>query len=180
MLTITINEDEFFDDAKQEFVTVNGMTLTLEHSLVSLSRWESKWELPFLSAKQLTDEQTLDYVRMMVIDPPPEFSEIKDIPQKELTKVIDYISSKQTATFFNEPEQKRGTEKIITSEQIYSWMVQLQIPFSCENWHLNRLTTLIKILQIQNSPKKKVPFNEQAARNRELNAQRLKALQTKG
>lgn len=180
MLKLRVRGIEYFDDATQTFMTPNSWTVLLEHSLVSLSRWESKWEQPFLDNKGLTDEQTVDYIRMMVVEGDFSPERFGELTADEIKEVTDYIASKQTATWFSEFPGVPQKKQVITAELIYSWMVSLGIPFECETWHLNRLITLIRIIQIQNSPKKKVPFNDLAEKQRQLNAKRREELKTRG
>jgi hypothetical protein len=176
-LKITIAED--FDEAENEFVPVDPAVLWLRHSLVSVSKWESKWETPFLGSDSKTNEQVLDYVRMMFSgDAFPEHL-IQHFKEDDYNTIKDYINSKQTATWFRE-ESHPDSGEIVTSELIYYWMIALGIPFECQDWHLNRLLTLIKVCNIKNSPKKKMSQQEVASRNRSLNEQRRKELGTSG
>lgn len=170
---------ESFDEAKSEFVSGDGVIIELEHSLVSLSKWESKWEIPFLSTDSKNDEQVLDYIRMMFSG--AEFPEhlMELLSPKNITDINDYINAKMTATWFSEEKQPPSNE-IVTSELIYYWMITLGVPFECQYWHLNRLLTLIKVCNAKNAPKKKMSQREMAMRNRSLNEQRRKELGTKG
>lgn len=180
MLTITIPGNEFFDEETSEFVTLGDVTLELEHSLVSLSKWESKFEKPFLGKGQKTDEETLAYVKMMILT--------KDYPEDALSRLTEenaqaiqkYIHSQQTATTF--PHKPGGTpsRETITSELIYFWMINYNIPIECEKWHVNRLITLIQVCNVKNSKPKKMSKSELAARNRELNARRRNDLGSRG
>lgn len=178
MLKITILGDEFYDEKERLFLTKNDVVLELEHSLVSLSKWESIWEKPFLSRETKSTEETISYVRAMVLtdDFPPEvFSRMSPENFADINK---YIDSKMTATWFNEKAQR--SQEIITAEVIYYWMISLNIPFECQDWHLNRLFSLIRVCNQKNTPPKKLSRSELAARNRELNAQRKAQLHTKG
>lgn len=184
MLEITVPRMEFFDNDLQEFIIYEEVTLELEHSLVSLSKWESKWEIPFLGDKEKTDGQTIDYIRCMTISPdvPPET--YNHLTSEIVNKVNEYIASSQTATWFDEAKnQPKGNKETITAELIYYWMIALTIPFECQNWHLNRLLTLVKVCNIKNEPTKggrKMSRSEQAARNRALNEKRRAEMKTKG
>lgn len=179
MLRITVPGFEGYDEIKEEFVDVKSMVLILEHSLVSLSKWESKWCKPFLSDSDKTVEETLDYIRCMTITqnvPPEIYFRIDD---SIIKTVNDYIGSPMTATVINNRNGKKSRE-IITSELIYYWMIALNVPFECQKWHLNRLLTLINVCNIKNKPAKKMGRREILTRNAELNAIRRKALNSSG
>lgn len=182
MLTVRIPKVEYFDEAKQEFLYTEAVTLELEHSLVSLSKWESKWEKPFLDSQEKTTEQTIDYVRCMNLTPDVPDDVFENLSSKSIDRINGYIHAAMTATWFNEPKKGPASREIITSEVIYYWMVALTIPFECQHWHLNRLLTLIKVCNHKNQPEKskKMSKSELAARNRELNAQRRAQMKTAG
>ena len=179
MLEITIPERELYDEKVEEFVVEPKVELVLEHSLVSLSKWESKWEVSFLNNKEHTTEQTMDYIRCMNLTSGVPDSVFERLDEESFDKINNYISAKMTATWFS--DQKKGNSReVITSELIYYWMISLTIPFECQYWHLNRLLTLIRVCNEKNQPAKKVPRKEAAARNRELNRQRRAAMNTSG
>lgn len=180
MLRITIPGDEYFDDEKQEFVTRNDVRLDLEHSLVSLSKWESTWEKPFLGKDAKTDEETLGYVIAMSSDPNISPETLSRLSTENIKQINDYIDAKMTATWFNDAPSKGPAQEIITAELVYYWMITLQIPMECQHWHLNRLFTLIKVFNKKNSPAKKMTKQQLAERNRQLNAERKARLNTKG
>ena len=180
MLRITIPSAELWDSSKEEFVYTKEQTLTLEHSLVSLSKWESKWCTPFLSKQKKTVEETIDYIRCMTITQNVDREIYNYLTNENIRQVNDYIDSPMTATWFsNEPEKKSNSEQI-TSEIIYYWMITLNIPFECQKWHLNRLLTLIKVCDRKNAPPKKMSMAETISRQRQLNAERKKKFNTKG
>lgn len=180
MLTIVVPGNEFFDEEKQEFVTGEGFTLTLEHSLLSLSKWEMKFEKPLLQTLDKTPEELLSYVECMIIDPdfPPGVS--SRLSQENVDAVGEYINAKRSATWFSELQPATRSSEVITSELVYYWLTIFNIPFEVETWHLNRLFNLIKICNAKSAKPKKMSRSEVAARNRELNAQRKAQLGTRG
>ena len=179
MLTITVKGQESFNSRTQEFVYGEDVVLDLEHSLVSLSKWESKYEKSFLSSDDKTPEETLDYVRIMCLTPdvPPQVFML--LSEENITEINDYIAAKMTATTFSNMNARRSHE-IITAEIIYYWMISHSIPFECKTWHLNRLLTLIRVCNEKNAPKKKMSRAEQLQHQRNLNAQRRQARGSKG
>jgi hypothetical protein len=181
MLRITIEDGELWDEEKEEFRQgpVIGV-IDLEHSLISLSKWESKFQKPFLSPGKKTTEELFGYVQAMVITPDVDLNLIHQCSQQNINMIQEYIDSPQSATTFGRMPERRGPSEVITSELIYYWMVAFNIPFECETWHLNRLFSLIRICNIKNSKPTKMPKHEIAMRNRELNAQRRKQLNTTG
>lgn len=178
MLEIKVKETEQFDEEKNEFFKTKSQTLKLEHSLVSVSKWESKWHKPFLSSTEKSNEEIFDYIRCMTInqvDPLVYFA----LSQENIDAIQRYIDDPMTATTIKEMPGKRNNE-IVTSELIYYWMVALEIPFECEKWHLNRLLMLIKVCNIKNQPAKNMSKREIYNQNRMLNAARKKKFHTKG
>lgn len=180
MLRITIPEIELFDDANQIFIHTKSYDLQLEHSLVSLSKWESKWCKPFLTKGDKTTEETLDYIRCMTINEHVCPVDYKLIPKSIIDKITTYIDAPMTATTFSQPDQKPTNKEVITAEIIYYWMIAFNIPFECQRWHLNRLLTLINVCNIKNQPKKKMPRNKALRDQRALNEARKAKINTKG
>lgn len=186
MLRITIParpQLEFYDEENETFIelpAVKEQTLQLEHSLVSLRKWESKWCKPFLSRKKLTDEETIDYIRCMTLtqNVPPEVYD--NIPDSIIEEVSAYIAAPMTATWFAEDRSGKANKETVTAELIYYWMIALNIPFECQKWHLNSLLTLIKVCNIKNTPPKKMSKSAIMSRNAQLNAARRKQLNSKG
>jgi len=179
MLEITIPETELFDGV-ETFIPVKEQTLRLEHSLVSLSKWESKWHKPFLSKKRRTMEESIDYVRCMTLTQNVDSSVYKAIAPAILREVEAYIDASMTATTFHNMKKSTASEPRVTAEIIYYWMICHGIPFECQKWHLNRLLALIRVCNIKNQPAKKRSKREIMSRNAALNAARRKQLGTKG
>ena len=180
MLKITIPAIELFDEMKEEFFSSKEQILILEHSLVSLSKWESKWCKPFLSLDKKTREESIDYIRCMTITQNVDPQIYNYITDDALIQVSKYIDEPMTATVFTQEQSSIKKREIVTSEIIYYWMVALNIPFECQKWHLNRLITLINVCNIKNKPDKKMTKKETLMRNASLNAARKRALNTKG
>jgi hypothetical protein len=180
MLKLTIPTIELYDETINEFVSIKGTTLQLEHSLVSLSKWESKWQKPFLSKTEKTNEETIDYIRCMTITKTIDDDMYKYLTNENITQVRNYIEDNMTATTFTN-DKKTINREIITAEIIYYWMISFNIPFEpCQKWHLNRLLTLINVCNLKNSPQKKMSRKELASRNAALNAARKNALHSEG
>lgn len=183
MLTITVPASELFDETNGTFVYTKEQTLKLEHSLVAISKWESKWEKAYLETTDKTDEEVLDYIKCMTItqnvDPNVYFA----LTRKNAEDIAKYISAKHSAVYLPE-DPNAGKSRLrdkVTSELIYYWMVALQIPFECEKWHINRLLNLIQIANIKNQPRdKKMSKAEVMRRNKALNEARRKQHHTKG
>jgi hypothetical protein len=181
MLKVTIPGLESFNNKTNTFVYGPEQVLQLEHSLVSLSKWESKWHKPFLSKELKTVDETIYYIKCMTITQNVDFKTYNAIPKKIIDEISLYIEDPMTATTFSDLEKGRAVNRdIITSEIIYYWMVALNIPFECEKWHLNRLLTLINVCNIKNQPTKKMSATEILARNARINAARREKLKTNG
>lgn len=181
MLKLIIpGNDEYYDESTETFYTVGDVELELEHSLVSLSKWESKHKKPFLSSSEKTLEETYDYIQAMIISPIYPHDILLRLTKENIAKINEYIESSESATTFGAMPERKGVGEVITSELIYYWMVAFTIPFECETWHLNRLFALIRVCNIKNSKPKKMSRSEIARRNRELNEIRRAQLNTSG
>ncbi len=180
MLKLTILGKEYYNEETEEFTTVDDVDLELEHSLVSLSKWESKFKKPFLSNEKKSTEETLYYIQAMIISPIYPSDIVFRLSEEQLTYINDYIESTESATTFGSMPERKGQGEVITAELIYYWMVAFTIPFECEYWHLNRLFALVRICNIKNSKSKKMSKSELARRNRELNDLRRSQLNTTG
>lgn len=171
-LKVEIPGQDLFDNEKLEFLKSDAIVLEFEHSLVSLSKWEARFNKPFLSQDTKTDEETYGYLEAMCLTPGVTPDIFKRIPKEEFIKINEYIEAKMTATWFKDNSNQRRSREIITSEIIYNWMLSMNVPLECEHWHLNRLFTLLRVVNEKNKPQKKMSKSEIASRNRELNAQR--------
>jgi hypothetical protein len=180
MLTITIPATEIFDERKGEFVYTKEQTLQLEHSLLSISKWESKWCKPFLGKQNRSTEEIIDYIKCMTLNKNVSDDVYNCLSQSNITAINDYIGAPMTATYFSNTERGKRNSEQITSELIYYWMISLNIPFECQKWHVNRLLTLIRVCNIKNQPPKKMSKREIMSRNAALNAARRQQLNTKG
>lgn len=180
MLQITIPDQEFWDEKAQMFINKKGMTLTLEHSLVSLSKWESRWCKPFLTKEDKTNEETLDYIKCMTLtqNVPPDIYFM--LTTENIKQIQEYIDNPHTATTIHENQNGPKNREVVTSELIYYWMTALNIPWESQKWHLNRLLTLIRVCNVKNTPPKKMSQREIMSRNTALNAARRQKLHSKG
>lgn len=180
MLKLEIQGAETFNNETEEFSYEESVELHLEHTLVSISKWESKWEIPYLSDKKKTTEQTLDYIRCMCVN--------RDVSDEVLTRLTDenakaiekYITSKHTATWFSEKGSGKPNRETITAELVYYWIVTLNIDWEVQHWHFNKLMTLIEICHRKSDKPKKMSKAEQAAQNRKLNQERRARLGSSG
>lgn len=182
MLRIIIPETELFDEKREEFVNIKRTELHLEHSLISITRWEQKWHKPFLGKEEKTPEEITDYIRCMTITKDVNPMVYNYIPKNELNRIFDYIDDPMTAAWFsNEEEKKAGRKKrIITNEIVYYWIITLGIPLEFEKRHLNHLLTLIRVINAETAPAKKMSKKEILAQNAKLNAARRARYKTKG
>ena len=181
MLQITVPiSPEIWDEKNEEFIEPKTVSLQLEHSLVSISKWESKWHKPFLSKEPKTVEETIDYIKCMTLTQNVK-SEVYDHFSKENIEEINaYIDDPKTATTFSKDRKSARSREIITSELIYYWMIALNIPFECQKWHLNRLLTLIRVCEVKNTPGKKMSQREVLNQYAAINAANRKRFNTKG
>lgn len=180
MLQITVPGVELWDEGAQEFIYSKEQTLQLEHSLISISKWESKWCKPYLSKKDKTYEEILDYIKCMTLTPNVKPEVYKCLTEENINAIQKYIKAPMTATYISENKNGGSSREPVTSELIYYWMISFNIPIEFQKWHLNRLITLIKICIIKNTPPKKMSRKAIMSRNAALNASRRKRLNTKG
>lgn len=172
MLEVYVEGREFWDSNKEEFSYTEDLTLRLEHSLISVSKWEAKYKRSFIADGPKTIEETIDYVKFMSLDKIKDEKSLATLTEKDFDKILSYINDPMTATkITNKGPSKKGNHKL-TSEEIYYYMTALNIPFSCEKWHLNRLLTLIDVASLKNAPPKKMGKGEILRQNAALNAAR--------
>lgn len=180
MLEITIPAAECWDESREMFVTTKEQTIRLEHSLVSISKWETKWHKAFYSNKEKTAEEVIDYIRCMTLTKNVDPYIYNCLSEENIQKINSYIEDPMTATKFYDDKQGGLSRDTITSELIYYWMISLNIPVEFEKWHINRLLTLIKVFNAKNQPDKKMSTKEIIDRNRALNKARREQLKSKG
>ena len=180
MLRITIPADERWDEAKQEFIYTKEQTLQLEHSLVSISKWESKWCKAFLSERTKTSEEVMDYVRCMTLTQNVDPAVYSRLTDENFVAINEYIDAPMTATYIYSDVNSRFNREKVTSELIYYFMIACNIPFECQKWHLNRLLTLIKVCSIKNQPPKSRSKKDIMRRNSAVNAARRRNMNTRG
>jgi hypothetical protein len=180
MLSITVVGTEMFDETRQEFTTQGDVDLVLEHSLVSLSKWESIYERPFLGDSEKTIDEVVGYIKTMMLTPEVPEEIFHRFSEENFKAINEYIDAKMTATWFREAPSSPQSREVITSEIIYYWMIAFNIPFECERWHLNRLFTLIRVCSIKQAKPQKMSRSQIAAQNRELNARRRAQYNTTG
>jgi hypothetical protein len=180
MLQITVPARELWDETKNEFIYTKTCTLQLEHSLISLSKWESKWCKAFYSRQEKSYEETIDYIKCMTLTPNVKDEVYLALTKENIKQITDYIEAPMTATYFSQDKHSGMSREQVTAELIYYWMIALTIPFECQKWHLNRLLTLIRVCNIKNQPPKKMSKRDLMSRNAALNAARRKQMNTKG
>lgn len=178
---ITVPEQEFFNSEKNEFYKVKSTTFKIEHSLVAIAKWESKWHVAFLDDKvEKTNEMMIDYIRCMTISQNVDPQIYYHLPQEVINEINDYIGDPMTATVFNDTNKGVNRGEFVTSELVYYWMIAQNIPLECEKWHFNRLMTLIRVCGEKNKDPKKMNRRDILNRNRALNEARKKAHKTRG
>lgn len=181
MLEIIVPAGEIWNDFSEEFYSLDSpQVLRLEHSLLSIAKWESRWNKPFLSKTPKTREETIDYVRCMTLTQNVNPLSYQLLTTDNLSKIEKYIESPMTATTFEERGQTRSNREVLTNELIYYYMIALNVPFECQKWHLNRLLTLIRVCSIKNAPAQKMSRREILSRNRAMNNARRAKMHTKG
>lgn len=182
--TITLKAGELYDEEKEEFINISeDKSIVIEHSLLSISKWESKWHKIYLDDKlKLTHEESLDYIRCMTLTQNVDPNYYRLIDNNKLIEIQKYMNDPYSATYFNEVPRgtaQRHSEKI-SSEVLYYYMFKLGIPKDCEKWHINRLQNLIRIFSIKDAPDQKMNKRQTADYYRRLNAQRRSKLKSKG
>lgn len=179
MLTLNIQGREGFNEITNEFINVKNRTIQLEHSLVSISKWESKWKKPFLSKQEMSSEEFIDYIRCMTITQNVDDEIYYCLTNKDIKAIHDYMNDTMTATTIKN-NNKKSSNEIITSEIVYYWMISLGIPLECQKWHFNRLLTLINVCSVKESPSRKMSKRDTLASYKALNASRKASLHTRG
>lgn len=180
MLKLHIPETEYYDETNEKFIQIKEQTLSLEHSLVSISKWESKWKKPFITGKERPIEEIRDYIRCMTLTQNVDPLLYSCLTMAQIKIVLDYMDDPMTATTFSNNKREGKNGEFITSELVYYWMTALQIPMECQKWHFNRLMTLIRIAGEKNQPPKKMSKSDILKHNKALNAQRRARMHTKG
>lgn len=180
MLTIIVPAIEMWDESKEEFVSAKEQVLFLEHSLVSLSKWEKKWHKSFLFTKEKTNEEAIDYIRCMTLNSDVDQDVYSRLTRSNFDEINKYMENPMTATTFRNVNSGGRNSEIVTAELIYYWMISLGIPYECREWHLNQLITLIRVCSIKNSPNKKMSRRELMSQNAALNAARRQQFNSKG
>lgn len=181
MLEIVVESAEFYQPSINKFITIPECTLTLEHSLISIAKWESKWKTPYFNDKPKSMKQHLDYIRCMTIGNVKEPHVYEALTPENLKQIQDYMEDPMTATTFtNRQKQQKGRSETLTAELLYARMCTYGIPFECQKWHINKLLTLIKVCDLQNSPRDKMSKKETSMYNAEQNAARRAKYNTRG
>ena len=171
---------ELWDEVNEEFIPPVTQVLQLEHSLISLRKWESKWCKPFLSTRDKTDEETLDYIKLMTLTRNANPDIYNHLTDENIKQIEDYINAPMTATTFSDEKKRKPNREIITAELVYYWMISFNIPSEYQKWHLNSLLALIRVCAAKNSPPKKRSQEELARRYMEINEANKKKFNSKG
>lgn len=179
MLQIVVPASERYDEVNNLFINTKEQTIKLEHSLVSISKWETKWNKPFLATKEKTMEETKSYVKCMTLTQNVDPEVYESLTAENYDSIKNYINAPMTATWFSNVH-KSSSGEVVTSEIIYYWMITLNIPFECQKWHLNRLFTLVKVCNEKNAPSNRMSKQAILSRNKALNDSRRARLHTKG
>lgn len=188
MITITVDPGprlEYWDKEKEEFVVIEELdkpyTLNLEHSLISVSLWESRWHIPFISKDgRHTPEQTLDYIKCMTITKNVPDKVYPRIKASDIEKISDYINDPMIAPVYRASNKKKNKGQVVTSITVYGWMTSLQIPWEAQKWHFNRLLELVEEVNSNNTPPEKMSKKDILDRNRKINEERRKKYNSKG
>jgi hypothetical protein len=177
MLEVTVYTEESYDEEQEKFVGSNPVYVHLEHSLVSVSNWESVWEESFLNKNEKTQQQTVSYLAIMLLDENLPEAIFQKLVEKHIPEINEYITSKQSATTVPADPTAPQNREIVTAELIYYWMIELGIPMECQHWHLNRLLMLIRVINFKRNPK----TNKMSTKDRRaLNRARRQKLNTRG
>lgn len=171
---------EIWDEKNEEFIDPVIKVIQLEHSLVSVSKWESKWHKSFLANKDKTNEEILDYVKCMTLTQNVHPDVYNHLTDANVQQIKDYIKDTMTATTFSDDGKGKRNHRVVTAELIYCWMISNNIPFECRKWHLNQLLTLIRVCQAENSPRKKKPTAQTMRDNYALNMARRQKFRSRG
>lgn len=180
MLELHIESQELYDEEKEEFLMSPAANLKLEHSLVAIAKWESKYKKSFLHTENKTPDEMLDYIKMMTITPNVKDEVYLGLTSDQIMEIKKYMDDPMTATRFTKKAGGGGGGRIITNELIYCWMAQLRIPYSCEKWHIARLLTLINVCSLENQPPKKMDQKSILRQNAAVNQARRAKMKSKG
>ena len=175
VLTLTLPTDENWNPVTEEFVIYPEATVSFNHCLLSVAKWEEIWKKPFLRThgreKGLSVSELLSYIECMVEGDIPE-NLAQRLTREHLEQISEYIKDKKTATILKHSTHG-GSGDFITSEYLYYYLSAYQMPFDiCERWHLSRLLTLLEIASIKNTPEKKMSKGAILSQNAALNKAR--------
>ena len=180
MLEIVIPSTELWDPKERRFSKTKEYKLQLEHSLISISKWESKWNKSFLKEDKKTPEETLDYIKCMTLTQNVPHEAYLYLTDENINRIVEYIKAPMSATWFTEDNNRKFSREVITNEVIYNWMIEFGIPFECQKWHLNHLITLIRVRIAKSEKPKTMNSKDTVSMYREINAARRKKLNSKG